>query len=106
MPALVEICPAQPMPALILVPPNSAPDVHLPARSQMSVKFSWFMPALVEKTRLLLAVGDWEQHMEHVALVLKADAQNPSALAWTGRSGDTLLPTSQSLCLSFCTHIN
>ena len=29
--------------------------------SEVNIKFGWFMPALVEKTRLLLATNDWEQ---------------------------------------------
>ena len=38
---------------------NLAPP--LPPYMQVHIKFGWFMPALVEKTRLLLAVSDWEQ---------------------------------------------
>ena len=29
--------------------------------TELTVKFTWFVPALVEKARLLLAQGDWEQ---------------------------------------------
>lgn len=28
---------------------------------QVTVRFAWFMPALVEKARLQLAMNDWEQ---------------------------------------------
>lgn len=33
----------------------------LSALTEVAVRFTWFMPALVEKARLLLAVGDWDQ---------------------------------------------
>ena len=55
----------------------------LAAVTELTVKFTWFVPALVEKARLLLAANDWDQAMEHVARVLQADAGNVMALAWT-----------------------
>ena len=36
----------------------------LQVMSEVNIKFGWFMPALVEKTRLLLATNDWEQVWE------------------------------------------
>jgi len=51
--------------------------------TEMNIKVSWFLPALLEKTRLLLCVGDWEQMMEHVQRIFQTDNQNIMGLAWT-----------------------
>ncbi len=48
---------------LLLLPP--------PLWSQVCVRFTWFMPALVEKAGVLLAMGDWEQARTH-ACALRA----------------------------------
>jgi tetratricopeptide repeat protein 21B len=29
--------------------------------TEVFIKFSWYMPALIEKTRMLLALSDWDQ---------------------------------------------
>ncbi len=50
--------------------------------TEVNIKFGWFSPALVEKARLLLAMNDWEQMMEHVTRLLQKDAQNIAALGW------------------------
>uniref|UniRef100_A0A7S0S5T6 Tetratricopeptide repeat-like domain-containing protein n=1 Tax=Chlamydomonas leiostraca TaxID=1034604 RepID=A0A7S0S5T6_9CHLO len=50
--------------------------------TEVAVRFSWFMPALVEKARLLLAVGDWEQANDTIHSILSVDPQNIMALAW------------------------
>lgn len=50
-------------------------------------KFGWFMPSLVEKTRLLLATNQWEQAQECIGRVLATDPQNVMALAWTSKFG-------------------
>jgi hypothetical protein len=34
--------------------------------TEIYIKFSWFMPALLEKTRLLMAINDWEQASENM----------------------------------------
>ncbi|MEW5313286.1 MAG: hypothetical protein WDW38_004868 [Sanguina aurantia] len=46
-------------------------------------RFGWFMPSLVEKTRLLLATNRWEEAQECISRVLAAEPQNVMALAWT-----------------------
>ncbi len=46
------------------------------------MRFGWFVPALVEKARLLMAAGDWEQVQDTLQRVLSADAQNILAQAW------------------------
>ncbi|GLC77752.1 hypothetical protein PLESTB_000959000 [Pleodorina starrii] len=51
--------------------------------AEINVRFGWFVPALVEKTRLLMALGDWEQVAETLQRVLSADAQNIMAQAWS-----------------------
>ncbi|KAG2502129.1 hypothetical protein HYH03_000619 [Edaphochlamys debaryana] len=50
--------------------------------AEVNVRFGWFVPALVEKCRLLMAVGDWEQVTESLQRVLASDGQNIMALAW------------------------
>ncbi|KAL6760145.1 intraflagellar transport protein [Haematococcus lacustris] len=50
--------------------------------TEATVRFAWFVPAAVEKARLLLAVGDWEQFSEAVARVQQLEPQNIMALAW------------------------
>ena len=52
------------------------------AVTEAYVKFSWFMPALIEKTRLLIALNDWDQAMENVTQILKGDPQNVMGIAW------------------------
>jgi hypothetical protein len=47
------------------------------------VGYPWFLPALVEKARLLLALDDWEQAMETAQRILAQDAQNIEALRLT-----------------------
>ncbi|GIL85609.1 hypothetical protein Vretimale_13293 [Volvox reticuliferus] len=50
--------------------------------AEINVRFGWFVPALVEKTRLLMVLGDWEQVTETLQRVLSSDAQNIMAQAW------------------------
>lgn len=50
--------------------------------TEINVRFGWFVPALVEKARLLMAAGDWEQVQDTLQRVLSADAQNILAQAW------------------------
>ncbi|KXZ45770.1 hypothetical protein GPECTOR_50g563 [Gonium pectorale] len=50
--------------------------------AEINVRFSWFAPALVEKTRLLMVQGDWEQVEETLQRVLAADGQNIMGQAW------------------------
>lgn len=33
--------------------------------TEINVRFGWFVPALVEKTRMLMMLGDWEQVRAH-----------------------------------------
>ena len=51
--------------------------------NQVVVGYPWFLPALVEKARLLLALDDWEQAMETAQRILAQDAQNIEALRLT-----------------------
>ena len=44
--------------------------------NQIVVHFTWFVPALVEKARLLLLMGDWEQAKESAQRVLASDPSN------------------------------
>lgn len=50
--------------------------------AEVIVRFDWYVPALVEKTRLLLALGDWEQVLENIARILASDAFNIPALCY------------------------
>ncbi|EFJ52945.1 hypothetical protein VOLCADRAFT_78980 [Volvox carteri f. nagariensis] len=50
--------------------------------AEINVRFAWFVPALVEKARLLMVLGDWEQVTETLQRVLSSDAQNIMAQAW------------------------
>ncbi|PNW81978.1 hypothetical protein CHLRE_06g268800v5 [Chlamydomonas reinhardtii] len=50
--------------------------------TEINVRFGWFVPALVEKTRMLMMLGDWEQVTETLQRVLAADQQNIMAQAW------------------------
>ena len=63
--------------------------------TEINVRFGWFVPALVEKARLLMALGDWDQVSDTLQRILGADPQNILAQAWTceaplGRSGACL----------------
>lgn len=49
------------------------------------VGYSWFLPALVEKARVLLVTSDWEQALETAQRVLAQDAQNIEAMRLTGK---------------------
>ncbi|KAG1671284.1 hypothetical protein FOA52_010855 [Chlamydomonas sp. UWO 241] len=51
--------------------------------TEVHVRFAWFLPALIDKTRLLLCANDWEQMLEHAGRVLQADSHNVMAMAWT-----------------------
>jgi len=51
--------------------------------TEVHVRFTWYMPALVEKTRLLLASNDWEGMLEHAGRMLQADPNNVMAMAYT-----------------------
>ena len=46
--------------------------------------YPWFLPALVEKARLLLILNDWDQALETAQRILAQDAQNIEALRLTG----------------------
>ena len=48
--------------------------------NQVVVLYAWFLPALVEKFRVLVAMKDWEQATETAQRVLSQDAQNIEAL--------------------------
>lgn len=58
--------------------------VCLDVLTEINVRFSWFVPALVEKTRLLVQLNDWDQATEHIQRILTADPQNIMAQAWQG----------------------
>mmetsp|Transcript_26568 Transcript_26568/g.85189 ORF Transcript_26568/g.85189 Transcript_26568/m.85189 type:complete len:1185 (+) Transcript_26568:168-3722(+) len=47
------------------------------------VQYSWFVPALEEKARLLIMTGDWENAVEVAQRILAADNQNIEALKIT-----------------------
>jgi len=51
--------------------------------NQVVVGYSWFLPALVEKARVLLVTSDWEQALETAQRVLAQDAQNIEAMRLT-----------------------
>ena len=46
--------------------------------------FPWFLPALTEKAKLLMAAGDWDQALDCVRRVLQEDAGNIEALHMSG----------------------
>jgi hypothetical protein len=60
---------------------------------QVHVRFAWFLPALIDKTRLLLAANDWEQMLEHAGRVLQASNSNVQELSLRGGV--------ETLCLRF-----
>ena len=51
--------------------------------NQVIVLYPWFLPALVEKFGVLMAMGDWEQAIETAQRVLAQDANNIEALRIT-----------------------
>ena len=51
--------------------------------NQVVVNYTWFLPALVEKFGVLVAIGDWEQTVETAQRVLAEDARNIEALRLT-----------------------
>ena len=71
-----------------------------PPSMQVHIKFGWFMPALVEKTRLLLAVSDWEQvwgsvkprHHHITTLSVNSSAARPASLFGSIRPLPLLFP--------------
>ena len=42
--------------------------------------YAWFLPALVEKFMVLMAMGDWDQAVETAQRVLAQDQHNIEAL--------------------------
>ena len=48
--------------------------------NQVVVLYAWFLPALVEKCQILVAMGDWDQAMETAQRVLGQDQHNIEAL--------------------------
>eukprot|EP00736_Rhodelphis_marinus_P011266 Rmarinus@m.19544 len=48
--------------------------------NQVVVLFPWFLPALTEKVRVLMAMGDWDQALETSQRVLSRDSFNIDAL--------------------------
>jgi len=51
--------------------------------NQVIVMFAWFLPALAEKCRVLMMMGDWEQALETAQRVLSQDNFNIEALRMT-----------------------
>ena len=51
--------------------------------NQVVVNYAWFLPDLVEKFGVLVAIGDWEQAVETAQRVLAEDARNIEALRLT-----------------------
>ena len=47
-------------------------------------RFPWFLPALTEMAKLLMAAGDWDQALDCVRRVLQEDAGNIEALHMSG----------------------
>lgn len=66
--------------------------------TEINVRFSWFVPALVEKTRLLVQLNDWDQATEHIQRILAADPQNIMAQAWHCKSTTLFVARSRGLC--------
>lgn len=52
--------------------------------SEAAVRFSWFVPGLLEHLRLLLAQKEWEGVVESANLVLHAEPDNATALSMLG----------------------
>lgn len=48
--------------------------------NQVVVSYPWFLPALLEKCNVLIAMGDWDQAMETVERVLSEEPHNAEAL--------------------------
>ena len=48
--------------------------------NQVIVLYAWFLPALVEKFSVLMAMGDWDQAVETAQRVLAQDQHNIEAL--------------------------
>jgi tetratricopeptide repeat protein 21B len=48
--------------------------------NQVIVSFSWFSPALTEKAKVLLVLGDWEQTYESAYRVVSQESYNIEAL--------------------------
>ena len=46
----------------------------------MVALYAWFLPALVEKFLVLMAMGDWDQAVETAQRVLAKDQHNIEAL--------------------------
>mmetsp|Transcript_44062 Transcript_44062/g.117548 ORF Transcript_44062/g.117548 Transcript_44062/m.117548 type:complete len:426 (+) Transcript_44062:57-1334(+) len=61
----------------------AATEKALEELNKAIVKFSWFTPALSEKARLLLSIGDWEQSMEAATRSLMLTPNNVEALTIT-----------------------
>lgn len=48
--------------------------------NQVIVLFSWFLPALTEKAKILIMMGDWDQAYESAQRVVSQDMYNIEAL--------------------------
>ena len=59
-------------------------------------RFPWFLPALTEKAKLLMAAGDWDQALDCVRRVLQEESGNIEALHMSGGS-DLILARSLKL---------
>ena len=55
-------------------------DVALEILSEVSITYSSFLPALIEKARIHIFNGDWEQALETIQKVLMDERQNVEAL--------------------------
>ena len=69
---------------------------------QVHIKFGWFMPALVEKTRLLLAVSDWEQvwgsvEPRHHIVTLSVNSSAARFSLWVNSPPPPPLPYAQMI---------
>jgi len=51
---------------------------------ELVVRWPWFVPALIERCRLLLAAGDWEGVAGAAGQLLRADTNNVTGLAMMG----------------------
>jgi tetratricopeptide repeat protein 21B len=55
-------------------------DVALEILSEISISFKNFNPALIEKSKIHIFNGDWEQALETIQKVIIEDRQNVEAL--------------------------